>query len=124
MSDIDDGAAASETTAKGAATATPKKRGNKKGAPRPRVARPFPGIADDDVLLTAQEVGAYFGGPARPFDIATIYRGAAKGIYPLPVQIGPKAVRWLRSECRTAREKMIAARGKAQQPQPTTSREV
>jgi predicted DNA-binding transcriptional regulator AlpA len=88
-----------------------RKRGNKKGGKRPRVARPLTGIADDDVLLTAEEVRTFFGGPGRPLDLATIYRGAAKSIYPLPIQIGPRCVRWLRSECRAARQKMIDARG-------------
>jgi predicted DNA-binding transcriptional regulator AlpA len=62
------------------------------------------------VLLTATEVGEFFGGPGRPLDLATIYRGGAAGRYPLPVRVGPNSVRWLRSECRAARQKMLDAR--------------
>jgi predicted DNA-binding transcriptional regulator AlpA len=99
-----------------AAPAPLKRRGNKRGAPRPSIARDFPGIADDDVLLTAAEVGVFFGGVARPLDLSTIYRHAAQGLVPLPVKVGPRSVRWLRSECRAAREKMTAARPAAAQP--------
>jgi Prophage CP4-57 regulatory protein (AlpA) len=113
-------AVAGAIVAKATAATEPRKRGNKKGGPRPSVARPFPGIADDDVLLTSHEVGIFFGGPGRPLDLATIYRGAAKGIYPLPVQIGPRSVRWLRSECRTARQRFIDARGKPPEPKASS----
>jgi hypothetical protein len=103
---------AGEIIANASAANQSKKRGNKPGCKRPRFARAFTGIADDDVLLTKEEVGIYFGGPARPLDLATIYRGAAQGRYPLPVQIGPNTVRWLLSECREARRKLMDARGK------------
>jgi hypothetical protein len=96
----------------------PRRPGRKAGTPRPQRARPLTVIADDDVLLTSEEVRVFFGGPARPLDLATIYRGAAQGRYPLPIKIGPNTVRWLQSECRAARQRLIDARG---QPTPPPS---
>jgi predicted DNA-binding transcriptional regulator AlpA len=99
------------------ASTEPKRRGNRKGGKRPRVARELTtALSEDDVLLTAEETCTFFGGPTSPLDLSTIYRGAAEGRYPLPVQIGPNSVRWLLSECRAARDRMIAARGKARLP--------
>jgi predicted DNA-binding transcriptional regulator AlpA len=97
-----------------AGSAQPQKRG-RKGGGKWRRARPLRTIAEDDVLLTADEVRVFFGGPTRPLDLATIYRGAAYGRYPLPVQIGPNSVRWLRSECRAAMQRLLDARGR---PEP------
>jgi predicted DNA-binding transcriptional regulator AlpA len=117
MTTQEEGALADKIVA-AATAAQPKKRGNKKGRARPSIAREFPGIADDDVLLTADEVAVYFGGPGRPLDLATIYRHAAQGLIPLPVKVGPRSVRWLRSECREKRRAMIDARGQATAPAP------
>ena len=98
--------------AKATAAAPQKKRGLKPGCKRPRIARALTSITDDDVLLTADEVRVLFGGPSRPLALATVYRGIADGRYPRPVWVGPNSVRWLRSECRQARQRLMEARGK------------
>jgi predicted DNA-binding transcriptional regulator AlpA len=95
----------------------PTKRGRKPGSKHPRRARALTSISEDDVLLTSEEVRVFFGGPSRPLDLATIYRGGAQGRYPLPIQIGPNSVRWLLSECRASRQRMLAARGQPAEPQ-------
>jgi hypothetical protein len=90
------------------------KRGVKRGSKRSRAARALPdAVADDDVMLTMVETQVFFGGPGRPIHSSTLYRGIANGLYPRPVWIGPNSVRWLLSECREARQRMIDARGKA-----------
>jgi predicted DNA-binding transcriptional regulator AlpA len=97
-----------------AAAAGPPKRGVKAGTKRTtRPARPLTSLSDDEVLLTIDETCVFFGGPTRPIHSATLYRGIANGRYPRSVWIGPNSVRWLLSECRNARQKMIEARDKA-----------
>jgi hypothetical protein len=99
-----------------AVAAGPRKRGVKPGTKRTkRPARPLPssGLTDDEVMMTGPETCTFFGGPGRPLHLATLYRGIANGRYPRPVWIGPNSVRWLLSECRQARQKMIDARDKA-----------
>ena len=108
---------ASSSAALAAATGLGKaspKRGVKAGSKRSRAARPLPPIvADDEVMLTMLETQVFFGGPGRPIHSSTLYRGIANGLYPRPVWIGPNSVRWLLSECREARQRMIDARDKA-----------
>jgi predicted DNA-binding transcriptional regulator AlpA len=91
------------------------KRGVKPGSKRTkRPARPLPAaLSDDEVMLTMTETCTFFGGPGRPIHPATLYRGVADSRYPRPVWIGPNSVRWLLSECREARQRMIDARDKA-----------
>jgi Prophage CP4-57 regulatory protein (AlpA) len=96
-----------------ATAAAPRKRGVKKGSKRSERARPLSALSDDEVMLTTTETCTYFGGPGRPIHSATLYRGVADGRYPRPVWIGPNSVRWLLSECREARQRMIDARDKA-----------
>jgi hypothetical protein len=89
------------------------KRGVKPGSKRSRAARPLPqAVADDDVMLTMAETQVFFGGPTRPIHSSTLYRGVANGVFPRPVWIGPNSVRWLKSECVQARQKLIDGRGK------------
>lgn len=64
----------------------------------------------EDDLLDSKSVCRYFGG-TRPIDPATLYRGIKKGRYPAPIHVGPGSSRWLRSECETALQAMIARRG-------------
>jgi predicted DNA-binding transcriptional regulator AlpA len=73
--------------------------------------------ADDEMMSLAQ-TRAFFGGPDRPIHASTLYRGIAAmpPRYPKPVRVGPNSVRWLRSECRAARQALIDARDGAQQP--------
>ena len=63
----------------------------------------------DDELLTQQAACAFFGGD-RPLHYSTLYRGIVAGRFPKPVRIGPNTSRWLRSECQSARDALIAAR--------------
>jgi predicted DNA-binding transcriptional regulator AlpA len=64
---------------------------------------------DDDEMMTMGAVLEFFGGDT-PIHYSTLYRGIEAGRYPKGVRIGPNTVRWLRSECRAARQKLIAAR--------------
>jgi predicted DNA-binding transcriptional regulator AlpA len=57
-----------------------------------------------------REVCEWFGGPARPIDPATLYRGIRLGRYPAPIKIGPGSSRWLRSECEAVLASMVEAR--------------
>lgn len=91
------------------------KRGVKRGSKRSRAARPLPQVvADDEVMLTMEETQVFFGGPTRPIHSSTLYRGVANGLYPKPVWIGANSVRWLKSECLKARQKLIDTRAKPQ----------
>ena len=63
----------------------------------------------DEEMLTQQAACAFFGGD-RPLHYSTLYRGIAAGRYPKPVRVGPNTSRWLRSECQSARDALIAAR--------------
>jgi predicted DNA-binding transcriptional regulator AlpA len=63
----------------------------------------------DDEMLTQQAACTFFGGD-RPIHYSTLYRGIAAGRYPKPIRIGPNISRWLKSECRVARQALIAAR--------------
>jgi predicted DNA-binding transcriptional regulator AlpA len=67
-------------------------------------------LADPEAeqLLDIDEVCAFFGG-TRPLHPATIYRGAGT-IYPRPIKVGPNTSRWLRSECVTSLNQIIAQR--------------
>jgi predicted DNA-binding transcriptional regulator AlpA len=63
----------------------------------------------DDEMMSMGAVLEFFGGDT-PLHYSTLYRGIAAGRYPKPVSIGPNSRRWLRSECRDARQKLIDAR--------------
>jgi predicted DNA-binding transcriptional regulator AlpA len=51
----------------------------------------------------------FFGG-TKPLNSATLYRGIKAGRYPKPYHPSPGLSRWVPSECRAAREALIAAR--------------
>jgi predicted DNA-binding transcriptional regulator AlpA len=61
-----------------------------------------------DEMMSLDAVLRFFGGD-RPIHYATLYRGIKAGRYPPPVSIGPNTRRWLRSQCREARQKLIDA---------------
>jgi hypothetical protein len=69
-------------------------------------------------LWERKTVLAYFGGD-KPLHVSTLYRGMTTGIYPKPVNTSGNTARWIADECRTALERMIAARD---QPKPPTKR--
>jgi len=71
---------------------------------------------DDDEMMPQEVTCKFFGGPDRPIHYSTLYRGIAAGRYPKPVHVGPNSVRWLRSECRKARQALIDARDGACEP--------
>src|SRR6516162_7338175 len=60
-------------------------------------------------LWERKDVLAYFGGK-RPLHTSTLYRGIHDGLYPRPIRVSRTHVRWLRSECEAALDRMIAAR--------------
>ena len=60
-------------------------------------------------LWERKDVLAYFGGK-RPLHTSTLYRGIHDGLYPRPIHVSRTHVRWLRSECEAALDRMIAAR--------------
>ena len=71
----------------------------------------------DDELWDREETCAYFGGGvAKPINVSTLYRGIAKKIYPEPINVSLNVVRWIPRECREARQKLIAQRGKTPKP--------
>jgi predicted DNA-binding transcriptional regulator AlpA len=60
-------------------------------------------------LLDLKAACVFFGGN-RPLHPATLYRGIRKGRYPAPIKVGPGSSRWLRLECETALQAMMARR--------------
>jgi hypothetical protein len=82
-------------------------------------AMPTPEAADDE-LWDSDETCAYFGGGStKPIHISTLYRGIAADIYPKPINVSPNVVRWLPSECRAARQRMLRERSN---PKPPTTK--
>jgi hypothetical protein len=69
-------------------------------------------------FMTRGAVLRLFGGD-QPLHVSTLYRGINSGIYPRPVRVSGSAVRWLKSECEAAAQRMIAARD---EPKPPTGR--
>jgi predicted DNA-binding transcriptional regulator AlpA len=63
----------------------------------------------DETVWDKNAVCAFFGG-SRPLNHSTLYRGIAEGRYPKPFHPTPKLSRWLPSECRAARDALIAQR--------------
>ena len=78
-------------------------------ATAPGVIVPVTAIPTADEMMTLGATCAFFGGD-KPLNPSTLYRGIKAKRYPAPVRVGPNSSRWLRSECHTAREKLIAAR--------------
>ena len=70
---------------------------------------PAQATAADDGMMTLAATCAFFGGD-KPLNPSTLYRGIKAGRYPKPVHVGPNSSRWVRSECQSARQKLIAAR--------------
>jgi predicted DNA-binding transcriptional regulator AlpA len=60
-------------------------------------------------LLHLDEVLRFFGG-SRPINQSTLYRGIKKGRFPRPIKPTPGMSRWLRSECKEARDRLVAQR--------------
>jgi predicted DNA-binding transcriptional regulator AlpA len=59
----------------------------------------------------------FFGG-SRPLHVSTLYRGMKSGRYPKPVHVSGNSVRWLRSECEAAAQRMLAARDEPKVAEP------
>jgi predicted DNA-binding transcriptional regulator AlpA len=57
----------------------------------------------------------FFGG-SRPLHVSTLYRGVHRGRYPKPVNVAGNAVRWVRSECEAAAQRMLNERGDPKPP--------
>ena len=64
---------------------------------------------DDLTLMDRDEVCRFFGGPTKPINAATLYRGINDGKYPAPIKDGSRS-RWLKSECEAVLRALIAAR--------------
>jgi predicted DNA-binding transcriptional regulator AlpA len=64
--------------------------------------------AQDEAMLTAGEVGEFFGGKKRPLTRATIWKWVGRGKLAPPVKIDKKTVRWRLSDCKRVRDEMIA----------------
>jgi predicted DNA-binding transcriptional regulator AlpA len=60
-------------------------------------------------FLDRSTVLKFFGG-SRPLHVSTLYRGMRNGRYPRPVHVSGNSVRWIKSECEAALDRMIAAR--------------
>jgi predicted DNA-binding transcriptional regulator AlpA len=87
--------------------------------PTPTAATPNPPAAPIE-LWDRPAVLRFFGG-SRPLHPSTLYRGVNEGVYPKPFSVsgsGGGAVRWVRSECEAALDRMLAARD---EPQPQRS---
>lgn len=61
---------------------------------------------DLEEMMTLREVCLFFGGPDRPLDPSTVYRGIKLGRYPKPIKISRQNSRWRRHECLEALNKM------------------
>jgi predicted DNA-binding transcriptional regulator AlpA len=70
---------------------------------------PTPAATTDEVVWDKAAVCAFFGG-TKPLNASSLYRGIAEGRYPKPFHPTPKLSRWLPSECRAARDALIANR--------------
>jgi predicted DNA-binding transcriptional regulator AlpA len=66
-------------------------------------------VIDSDESWDRPAVCRFFGG-SKPINAATLYRGIQAGRYPAPFHPSPGLARWLPSECRAARDALIAAR--------------
>jgi predicted DNA-binding transcriptional regulator AlpA len=62
----------------------------------------------DYELMDLATTCRFFGG-SKPIHPATLYRGIHADLYPAPIKVGPNLNRWVVSECRAARERMIAS---------------
>ncbi len=70
----------------------------------------------DRVLITFRDVEAMTG-----FKRAYFYREMERGQFPLPVKVGPKAVRWVESEIREWTEDRIREERERRAGQATAS---
>jgi len=62
----------------------------------------------DDELLSAKQVCAFFG----RIHLSTLYRGMRRGVYPSPIRVGERSVRWRKSECEDALQRLALMKGK------------
>jgi len=60
-------------------------------------------------LMSKAAVLEFFGGD-KPIHESTLYRGIAAGRYPAGIHISPNVVRWRRTECQAALDRIIAER--------------
>lgn len=60
-----------------------------------------------DTLLTVKEVAAFFGGPAKPLTVGTIWKWSHTGKIPPPIKLGRNIARWRLSDCQEALEAMM-----------------
>jgi predicted DNA-binding transcriptional regulator AlpA len=67
-------------------------------------------------FLDRPAVLKFFGG-SRPLHVSTLYRGMHSGLYPRPVNVSGNSVRWVKSECEDAAQRMIAARDEPKPPE-------
>lgn len=67
-------------------------------------------------FLDRPAVLKFFGGN-RALHTSTLYRGISDGTYPQPVKVSRSAVRWLKSECEAAAQRMLAARDEPTKPE-------
>ena len=77
-----------------------------------------PGSVEDTAsevdLWDLQYLCRFFGG-SRPLSTATVYRLIKRGVVPAPVSVGGSS-RWIATECRTARARMVESRIVARDP--------
>lgn len=67
-------------------------------------------LSEDDVEWTIYQACKFFGGKLEPLDPSTLYKGIRTGRYPPPVKPGPQTSRWIPSECREAKRRIVAER--------------
>lgn len=63
----------------------------------------------DDDLLDEQAACRFYGG-TKPISPATLWRGVRDGRYARPIHVGPQIVRWVLSDLRRDRARMVAER--------------
>jgi predicted DNA-binding transcriptional regulator AlpA len=68
---------------------------------------------EDDELLDIDAVCRFWGGENTPLNPSTIYRNIKAGIIPPPIHPGANISRWVRSELRNARVRLMAERDNA-----------
>jgi prophage regulatory protein len=67
----------------------------------------------EEAMLSAREVGQYFGGKSEPLAKNTIWRWVREGKLPKPIMVGPKMARWRFSDCKRIRDAMFQQAGAA-----------
>lgn len=65
--------------------------------------------AQDEAMLSLAEVGEFFGGKKHPLSRTTVYAWVKRGKIPRPIKLDFKISRWRLSQCRAARDALLAA---------------